>query len=287
MRKNRIAESFGLALAAAFVLTPAASAQHLGMGGMMGAGSARIMTPAAAFRAPSGTSVMRSGNLRTAPMNNTSLRTGSTPRKAASAAYLVNGTPDPYLNSGINPFYVNGVLNAGPGSTIVGNNNLLGVKAFIDPVTQLELATYERLQRNLQSSGIYLPLLPAYAAVPVDENQGADSYPPDQSQAAPPEAQAPPPQVIIVQEAAPTAAADSEAPQAPQAEQQPPLRDEGEFLLIFNDGHSENAAAFTRSGNQVVYVTPDGMRQTVPVSTIDLEATQRVNQERGTPLQLD
>lgn len=178
--------------------------------------------------------------------------------------------------------YINGILNAGPGSTFIGNNNLLGVKAFIDPVTELQLATYERLARDFQSAGIFVPLLPGYAVVPTDNDQGAEAYPPDQGQPDQQQQQ----QVIIIREE-PQGGNESaaEQPSAP-AEEQAPLRDEGEFLLIFRDGHSERAAAFTRSGDQVVYITPDGLRQSTAISEIDMDATQRVNQERGTPLQL-
>lgn len=180
--------------------------------------------------------------------------------------------------------YINGVLNAGPGSAFIGNNNLLGVKAFIDPVTELQLATYERLARDFRSAGIFVPLLPTYAEAPADEDQSAEAYPQDQGQ---PDQQQQPqqPQVIVIREEAQNgenAAAQQSAP----AEEEAPIRDEGEFLLIFRDGHSERAAAFTRSGDQVVYITPDGLRQSTAVSEIDVDATQRANQERGTPLQL-
>lgn len=281
MERIRKIEQVGLALAAAaLLLAPIASAQRAGMGGMMGGRYVRTMSPAIAFRAPTGFAVNRPGSLRTTASGT---RPGvAAPHKAATGAYLLNGPSDPYLNSGGVPFYIDGVLNAGPGSAFFGDNSELGVKAFIDPATQLELATYERLQRNLRFSGIYLPLLPMYTAVPEDEDQSDEAYAQDQGQ--PEGAQ---PQVIIVQEEPP--AADGNAKEQPSSpkEEQAPLPDEGEFLLIFRDGHSENAAAFTRSGNQVVYVTPDGMRQTVPLSEIDLEATQRTNQQRGTPLQID
>ncbi|HUO36105.1 MAG TPA: hypothetical protein VMU43_14040 [Candidatus Acidoferrum sp.] len=286
MRMVRIVGLASVALAGAFGLASSASAQSVRMSGMMG--TARPMGSPIVFHAPRSTGVMRPGPLRTTPTSaTTNVRTSVAPVRAPAGTIVINGTPDPYINSGGAPFYVDGVLNAGPGSPIIGTNSQLGVKAFIDPVTQLELSTFERLRGNGSYSGLYIPLLPAYAAVPTDEDESSEAYPPDQSQGAPPSAQPQQPQVIILQEAPQAAAASTEPAQAPQAEEQQPIRDEGEFLLIFNDGHSENAAAFTRSGDQVVYVTQDGMRQTVPVSEIDLQATQRVNQERGTPLQLD
>ena len=153
-------------------------------------------------------------------------------------------------------------------------------------MTQLQLATYERLARDFQSAGIFVPLLPTYAEAPTDEDQSAEAYPQDQGQPDQQQQQPQQPQVIIIREEPPGANENAEAqPNAPE-EEETPLRDEGEFLLIFRDGHSERAAAFTRSGDQVVYITPDGLRQSIAVSEIDVDATQRANQERGTPLQL-
>jgi hypothetical protein len=286
MNTNPAFGKAGVALAAAiFLVAPIAGAQHATAGGMMGSAPVRMVAPA--LRAPAGSVIVRSNGTRS--YTSAPHRRGTTaPRAATASDFLFNSPPDPYLNSGTVPMYINGVLNAGPGSTFIGNNNLLGVKAFIDPVTELQLATYERLARDFQSAGIFVPLLPGYAAVPTDEDQDAEAYPPDQGQPDQQQPQQQQPQVIVIREepqGGNESAAEQEQPNAP-AEEQAPLRDEGEFLLIFRDGHSERAAAFTRSGDQVVYITPDGLRQSTAISEIDMDATQRVNQERGTPLQL-
>lgn len=238
-----------------------------------------------ALHAPAGSVVVRSNGMR-AHTSAPHVRSTNAPRAAAAGDFLFNSPPDPYLNSGTVPMYINGILNAGPGSTFIGNNNLLGVKALIDPVTQLQLATYERLARDFQSVGIFVPLLPGYAGVPTDDDQQAEAYPPDQGQADQQQQQPQQPQVIVIREGPPGANENAEAQPSVPAEEEAPIRDEGEFLLIFRDGHSERAAAFTRSGDQVVYITPDGLRQSTAVSEIDVDATQRANQERGTPLQL-
>jgi len=281
MGRIRKAEKTSLILAVSFLaLAPIAGAQRAGMSGMM---AARVQ-PTAAFRAPAGTVMVRASGVRAATSTSRA-RGAASPRSASTGDFLLNGPLDPYLSSGGAPFYINGVLNAGPGSAYYGTNSLLGVKAFIDPATQMELATYERLQRDLGSSGIYIPLLPMYAAIPTGDDQGPDANaPPDQGQAG--EQQQQQPQVIIVQEAPQPGAENSEAQQNSPAEEQAPLPDEGEFVLIFRDGRSDQAAAFTKSGDQVVYITPDGTRHAVALSEIDIEETQRVNQERGTPLQL-
>lgn len=290
MNTNPALGKAGLALAAAiFLAAPIAVAQHATAGGMIGSAPVRMMASPAALRAPAGSVIVRSNGTR-AYTSGPRRRGTTAPRAATAGDFLFNSPPDPYLNSGTVPMYINGVLNAGPGSTFIGNNNLLGVKAFIDPVTELQLATYERLARDFQSAGVFVPLLPGYAAVPTDEDQEAEASPPDQGQPDQDQQQQPQaqqPQVIVIREE-PQGGNESAAEQAnAPGEDQAPLRDEGEFLLIFRDGHSERAAAFTRSGDQVVYITPDGLRQSTAISEIDMDATQRVNQERGTPLQLN
>jgi hypothetical protein len=46
------------------------------------------------------------------------------------------------------------------------------------------------------------------------------------------------------------------------------------------------AVAFTHMKDRIVYVTRDGSRRTIALSDLDGDATVRLNQERGTPLQL-
>jgi hypothetical protein len=65
-----------------------------------------------------------------------------------------------------------------------------------------------------------------------------------------------------------------------------PVRDEGEFTLVLHDGTRIQAMAFTHSNKKIVYITTDGMRRAFADSLLDADETVRVNQERGTPLQL-
>ena len=98
---------------------------------------------------------------------------------------------------------------------------------------------------------------------------------------------APHPQIIVVQ--APAAANQQGAAPAPSAEpqaQQPALPDVGQFTLVQRDGTKIEAIAFTRKSDSIVYITADGSRRTLAVADLDSAATQRVNQERGTPLNL-
>jgi hypothetical protein len=72
---------------------------------------------------------------------------------------------------------------------------------------------------------------------------------------------------------------------APEQQQAAPLRDVGSFTLVMRDGTQVDALAFTRAQEKIIYITPDGGRRTVAVSDIDSDSTERVNEERGTPLQ--
>jgi hypothetical protein len=38
--------------------------------------------------------------------------------------------------------------------------------------------------------------------------------------------------------------------------------------------------------DQIVYITADGSRRTIAAADLDSDATVRINEERGTPLQL-
>jgi hypothetical protein len=106
------------------------------------------------------------------------------------------------------------------------------------------------------------------------------------------------PQVIIVQQPAPVvvlqpAAAEEAAAPAPptrpaasaSAEAQP-ARDVGEFVLVRRDGKILFAVAFTIAGGQLTYVTPEGIRRSVALADLDVESTERMNEERGTTIRL-
>lgn len=158
-------------------------------------------------------------------------------------------------------------------------NGNLAEKALIDPATQAEIALAERLNRGrVGGSAFFLS----------DFGGGAPVYeaPEAQPQAAP--------QIIIVQQpaaataSAPVAAAT--APAAPQVEEEPvavkSATEASDFLFVLKSGVMVAAVAFTRQGDQLVYVTKEGNRRTMSVSTIDSEATTQVNAARGVPLKL-
>ena len=75
-------------------------------------------------------------------------------------------------------------------------------------------------------------------------------------------------------------------PEPQEAEQQEPLPDVGTLTLVLRDGARLDVVAFTMTQGQVIYITPEGRRLTISAEILDADATQRVNQERGTPMQL-
>jgi hypothetical protein len=149
-------------------------------------------------------------------------------------------------------------------------NGNLGVRALIDPVTQQEIALALRLRGSFAGASplFYSPFggSPIVMETPVV--------------AAQPEAPAPAP-IIVVAPPAP-----QPAPQAQPAPPQQPLPDPGEFVLVQRDGRLLFAVAFTGEPGRLIYVTKEGLRRTIALSQLDLDATLRINEERGTTIQL-
>ena len=166
------------------------------------------------------------------------------------------------------------LLNPVPGlgfdfSNLAAINHDLAVRALIDPITQQELALSERLLQETPVAPVSFPFFGSESQPVVVEQQ--------------------PPQVILVQ--APPAQRqppEASAPPAPSptAAEQPPLPDIGEFVLVLHDGTQIKAVAFTRQNDRIVYITKGGLRHSFAMSALDPAATQRLNEQRGTPLQL-
>ncbi|MGB6844289.1 MAG: hypothetical protein WBE09_05300 [Candidatus Acidiferrales bacterium] len=150
-------------------------------------------------------------------------------------------------------------------------------------------------------STLFVPILYGYGYGGYDDSGASAAVPPDgsasdataavsadasgdQSASGEPGYQQDRPQVIIIHEPAPANADAAPAELAGSGESQPP--DEGQFTLVLHDGHELEALAFTKSGGQFVYIAIDGTRHTLAFADLDARATQRVNQERGTALQL-
>lgn len=149
-------------------------------------------------------------------------------------------------------------------------NHDLGIRAIIDPITQQELALNERLLQLTPAAPISSSFFASEPVVMVEQQ---------------------PPQVVIVQQPQPpveqqATSEGSPATAVPTVVEQPPLPDVGQFVLVLHDGTQIQAVAFTRQSDRIVYITTDGRRQSIAIDDLDTEATRRLNDERGTPLQL-
>lgn len=216
------------------------------------------------------------GHVAHAPTRTSSSSANTAPHAAYNDPYL-NGYLNGSFGSGSSPFYIN-----------LNNNDDLGVKAFIDPATQMRLATAERLLRDQQAAGVYVPFYYGYggmAYAPDDQEEPAQSG--DQQTPAPAQ-QAPiiniqqaPQQNGFQQGANEASSGESEQPAQPSDNSQP---DVGAFTLVLHTGQTIQAVAFTRTKDQIVYITADGARHAMASSELDVDATERINQERGTPV---
>ena len=230
------------------------------------------------------------------PANTVRARPAQAPRVAVVRArgHITTGTPvnDPgnafASGSGFGgaPLSVQQLLDPVPGlgfnfSDLAARDSDLGIKAAIDPETQWRLAIAERLARDNRGFGGF------FGTGGYILDGGGYAVPEDSTGESAAAAPAPQPQIIVVQ--APAAANQQGAAFAPPAEsqeQQPALPDVGQFTLVLRDGTKIEAIAFTRKSDSIVYITADGSRRTLAVADLDSAATERLNQERGTPLNL-
>jgi len=204
-----------------------------------------------------------------------------TTRSASETSVQTIGTGSSFNSS--NPDQFGGsqialgqLLNPVPGlgfdfSNLAVINRDLAVRAIIDPITQQELALTERLLQETPAAPMSFPFF------------GSESQPVVMMEQ-------PPPQVIFVQQPQPvpqqaTETSSPVASSSPAAEQ-PLLPDIGEFILVLRNGTQIKAVAFTEQKDRIVYITKDGLRQSFAASDLDTVATQRLNEQRGTPLQL-
>lgn len=71
------------------------------------------------------------------------------------------------------------------------------------------------------------------------------------------------------------------APPSPSAH----VPDVGEFILVRRDGKILFASVYSIVGSEIRYVTPEGIRRTLPVTELDAEATRAMNEACGTTVQ--
>ncbi len=109
------------------------------------------------------------------------------------------------------------------------------------------------------------------------------------------------PQIIVIQQPVPAPVAQQarvsqEADAATSAGQSPessspaaqaPVRNLGEIILIRKDGRVVFASAFSVVGTQLRYISPEGILQRFPVTELDSEATQQMNEARGNSVEIN
>lgn len=118
-----------------------------------------------------------------------------------------------------------------------------------------------------------------------------DSLDFDQPQPAEPQQEQP--QVVVVQQEVPADnprqdaySGDDPGSASPLTAPVAPVRDIGDFILVRRDGRVLFASAFSVVGAQLQFVTPEGIRHTVPMSDLDSDATVQMNEARGTTVRL-
>lgn len=99
----------------------------------------------------------------------------------------------------------------------------------------------------------------------------------------------PQPQIIVIQQPVPAQqAADSgsnagsTSALAAESEAAASVPDAGDFILVRRDGRILFASVFSVVGAQLQYVTPEGIRRAVAMADLDSEATEQMNEARGT-----
>jgi hypothetical protein len=189
-------------------------------------------------------------------------------------------TGNGFLFPGATSFDVSQLLNNIPGLNNVPGlgfdyeflnaiNQNFAEQAFINPATEQEIALAERLSRfNTGFGDGFIPFWGGgYYEEPAEEQQQPAVAEEQEPASAPPESQ------------------NDSAESAP-VEEPAPLPDIGEFVLVLHNGNQIKAVGFTHQNNEIVYITKDGLRGSFPATDLDAAATQQINQQHGTPLQL-
>lgn len=216
------------------------------------------------------------GNRRVFPSSPQQPPAGPLPLSPATGGTV----PIQPLNSAVapaggTPIPLGQILNPTPGlgfdfNHLAAVNSGLAVRAFIDPVTEHELAVDESLP---QETPVGVGFFPAFGF-------GGEFQEPAANR---------PAQIIVVQErvAQPAAVTTPAATPAPAAAAPsiPPLP-VGSLYLVLRDGKTIKVIAFTQQAGQVVYITANGRRRSIALRQLDIKATEQRNAESGTILHL-
>ncbi len=140
---------------------------------------------------------------------------------------------------------------------------------------------------GIHGQGSFVPIL--FGGYPYYYDDSGNDQP--EQQAAQP-AQ-PQPQIIVIQQPVPAQqAADAgsdtgnSSASVSTVQVDVPTPDVGDFILVRRDGRVLFASIFSVVGSQLQYVTPEGIRHTLAISDLDSDATQQMNEARGTTVQI-
>ena len=190
-------------------------------------------------------------------------------RSAPGVSSSARHAADDFGISGGFPLSFQDLLNITPNSgfdwqSVAALNHDLPMKAFIDPVTQIEIAQAERLLRSTGGafSGAYILGGGGYYYAPPEteeENPAPEQPQPEEGQS---EQTSQRPQVIILQQAPQQPSVPPSQPNGIEEQPAQQLPDEGDFTLVLRSGKQVEASAFTRANGNSVYITPEGGRST-------------------------
>lgn len=189
-----------------------------------------------------------------------------------SSRRTFSGNRPAFLNSPRIDRFSPAPLSDAPGFAAVGG--LAGRDSF---------SHFGRRDRDRRDPGFLAPILfgsPYY----YDDLSGDQS---DQQAEQPPQPEGPD-ATDQNQAQAGNSAGDAGTPPAPAVESRPPdpVPDIGNFIFVRRDGSILMASAFSVIGEQLRYITPDGIRHTLAISDLNTEATEQMNEARGTTVQL-
>ena len=149
---------------------------------------------------------------------------------------------------------------------------------------------FGRGDRDRDRGGFFTPLFfdggwPLYPYdYPYDNGYPNDNAAPEGYSGA---AQQPP--IFVVPQPQPNASAPADAPSRQAATPQtppPPPPELGQLILVRSDGEVLLAVAFTVRNGQLTYITNEGTKRSFPVSELDKQATQQMNDANGTSVSL-
>jgi hypothetical protein len=147
------------------------------------------------------------------------------------------------------------------------------------------------------ANSVFVPFF--FGGLPYYENNfdsGDTSIPAPQQEFAPQSS----PQIIVIQQPVPQLVPQALAPQlapssapsaAPLAQNAAPTsteppHDYSGYVLVLGSGRIVFASAYSVTGNQLHYVTPEGIRHSLLVKDVDASATQAMNEARGVSIQI-